>query len=80
VEHGQTQIACAQTSNTHISSNNYFLANNFFVLLCPTSATAPFRDFLRTSNIRHLAGFERTIYFQIPDNKVIVKPNFTKSL
>jgi len=79
VEHGQTQIACALTSNTHISSNNYFLANNFFALLRPTSATEPFRDSLRTSNIRHLAVFERTNYIQLPDNNVIVKPNFTKS-
>jgi hypothetical protein len=80
VAHGQTKITCALTSNTHISSNNYFLANNFFVLLRLTSATASFRDFLTTSNIRHMAVFERTIYFQPPDNKVTVKPNFTISL
>jgi len=55
-------------------------SNNFIVLLCPTSAITPFRDFLRTSNIRHLAVFERTIYIQLPDNKIFVKPNFTKSL
>lgn len=44
----------------------------------PNFSYSTIQRFPKTSNIRHMAVFERTIYVQLPDNKVIVKPNFAK--
>jgi hypothetical protein len=81
VAHGHTPISWIPNLKTHISSSNYFLADNFHVIT-PNPSYSTIQRFPKdvTSNITHLTVCNRITDFQLHKNNVTVKPNLTKSL